>query len=352
MLITSAGLGLSGQFGPLTVAAAEEVSAPGQPNGKEGRTNELQKIIETQQEILRSVNRLRDETEVAKQRNAEALQNLRDETAAAMQRTREELSRDTGALGRVLAHQFGNQVDTLQQMNRSTVITFSVLAGLGLVSLLAVSLVLWRVLRQITEPGWAQTQVRVGPGEARAALVEDQSNALTGVSGEPEGTTVLASLHKLERLEKRILQLESEAAPGRGRENGGEPRPESAQSAAGARTIRDIAKTDSAEVRESLDRGQALLKSGSPQEALEHFLRAIRAGPGTAEAYLRKGSALEQLGRLNDALAAYDEAIAADPTLNSAYLRKGGLCNRLGRLDEAFQSFERVLQTLDRPTRS
>jgi len=337
-LIACACLGLPSRFEPLNLVAAEEVAAPLELQGGDSRTNELQKILESQETLLTTVNRLCEEAEAATRRNEETIQKLREEATAATQRTRDELNKNSGALEQLIARQFESQVDVLQKMNHSTVLTFSALVGLGLLAFLGVAFVLWRAMRQMAQPVWAQTQVRVGHGEPVSALGGDNAKALPGASGAPAERTVLASVQKLDRLEKRLLQLESDTGSARAGGKGRKP-------ASGARA----AKNQPAEVRESLDRGQTLMKSGCPQEALECFVRALQTGAAGAEAHLWKGNALEQLGRLEEALRAYDDAIAADPTLNTAHLRKGGLCNRLGRLEEAFHSFEQVLESLGKP---
>ena len=335
--IAFTGFGFPAHFGPKTAEAAEVVPVPGQLNEGDSRTNQLQKILETQEILLDTVNRIREETEAATRRNEEALQKLREETVAATQRTRDELLKSSGALEHLLARQFESQFDILQKMNHSTVLTFSALVGLGLMAFLGVAYVLWRAMRQMAQSGWAQAQVRVGPGEPVSAIAGYDPRALPGVGAE---RTVLASVQKLEGLEKRILQLESEAASARGRGNGVKPSGERSKSA----------RQESPEVLELLEKGQALLRAGRAEEALEKLARAAAAAPASAETHLWKGSALEQLGRLDEALAAYNDAIAADPTLNTAHLRKGGVCNRLGRMDEAFHSFEQVLDSLGKPS--
>jgi tetratricopeptide (TPR) repeat protein len=344
-VLVSMSLEFPAPLAPTKTVAAEAVSAPLQVNAAESRTNELEKILATQETLVNTVNQMREATESAAQRNAEALRRLREEMTAATQRTRDELVRNSGALEQVLGRQFEREVDILQKMNRSTVVTFSALIGLGLMAFVSVSIVLWRALRRMAEPRWAQANVGLGSSEPVPALPGDQADEFAGMSAQLGDATLPASVQKLERLEKRILQLESEAAAAAGRRNPGKTGSE--PSHAGSR--RDNGKKESAEVKEWLDKGQALLKSGQTEEALEHFGRAIRAGSVGGEPHVWKGTALEELGRLDEALAAYNEAIAADPALNTAHLRKGGLCNRLGRLDEAFLSFERVLQSLGRP---
>src|SRR3989442_8410477 len=204
--IALTGFGFPAQFRPINAEAAEVASAPaaGAINDEaDSRTNQLQRIIETQEILLNTVNQIRENTEAATRRNEEALQKLREETVAATQRTRDELLKSSGALEHLLARQFESQFDVLQKMNRSTVLTFSALVGLGLMAFLGVAYVLWRAMRQMAQSGWAQTQVRVGPGEPAPAIAR-------GFQDVGPERTVLASVQNLEGLESRILQLESE----------------------------------------------------------------------------------------------------------------------------------------------
>jgi len=324
------------------VLAGEGVPVPDEVNAGGGQTNELQQILQKQETLLNAVNQMRTETETAARLNGEKLEKLREETVSATQRTRDELLKSSGALEHLLSRQFESEVDILQKMNHSTVLTFSSLVGLGLLAFVGVSVVLWRAMKRMSEPRWAQ--MTVGPGEPiPAALSDDPAKALPGASGEAGAKKLPASMQKLEKLEKRILQLESEAASARSRGHSGKP---ASESMSDNRTRRDSGKKESGEVKDLLEQGQVLLKSGQAEQALENFIRAIQAGPAGGEPYVWKAAALEQLGRLEEALAAYNEAIAAHPAMNTAYLRKGALCNRLGRMDEAFQSFEKVLGSL------
>ena len=62
---------------------AEEVAAPLELQGGDSRTNELQKILESQESLLSTVNRLCEEAEAATRRNEETIQKLREEDTAA-----------------------------------------------------------------------------------------------------------------------------------------------------------------------------------------------------------------------------------------------------------------------------
>ena len=65
-----------------------------------------------------------------------------------------------------------------------------------------------------------------------------------------------------------------------------------------------------------------------PAEALEHLDRALALAPGLAVAHLTRGNVLQPLGRHAEALAAYDRALALDPSLVDAHCNRG-LCRML-----------------------
>src|SRR5216110_2907564 len=158
LVISGVLLGFANPFGPSQALAGEGAPVPEEPHQGESRTNELQKILESQETLLNTVNQIRVETESAARLHAEGLEKLREETVAATQRTRDELLKSSGALEHLLARQFESEVDILQKMNRSTVLTFSSLVGLGLMAFVGVSIVLWRAMKRMSEPRWAQAQ--------------------------------------------------------------------------------------------------------------------------------------------------------------------------------------------------
>ena len=107
------------------VLAGEGVPVPDEVNAGGGQTNELQQILQKQETLLNAVNQMRTETETAARLNGEKLEKLREETVSATQRTRDELLKSSGALEHLLSRQFESEVDILQKMNHSTVLTFS-----------------------------------------------------------------------------------------------------------------------------------------------------------------------------------------------------------------------------------
>jgi tetratricopeptide (TPR) repeat protein len=64
--------------------------------------------------------------------------------------------------------------------------------------------------------------------------------------------------------------------------------------------------------------GNALLESGKPREAIEHYEQALRIKPDYAEAHNNLGVALMELGRTQDAIAQYEQALRINPNFSEA----------------------------------
>jgi len=135
-------------------------------------------------------------------------------------------------------------------------------------------------------------------------------------------------LSAIDRLEKRVGEMESAAAGTHTTTNGHK------QIAAPVANTR---------VTTILGKGQALLNLDQPEEALEQFKEALSIDPKNVEAWIKKGTALERLQRIDEAIAAYDQAIAMDTSTATAYLFKAGVYNRQKKYAEALQCYEKAL---------
>lgn len=155
------------------------------------------------------------------------------------------------------------------------------------------------------------------PPSARAAL--EFSNArLLGV---------------IERLEKRILELEHSAR----------------LPLDGNHTHATVSESpDERRVADLIVEGQLYLDTNKPEKALSCFDSALEMQPGLAEALIKKAAALEKLEKTDEAIACYDRAIESEDSATTALLQKGGLLNRLSRYEEALQCYERALQTQEK----
>jgi tetratricopeptide (TPR) repeat protein len=86
--------------------------------------------------------------------------------------------------------------------------------------------------------------------------------------------------------------------------------------------------------------GDALLRTGQFDEALQCFDRALKMDPRCARAWAGRGAALSKLNRVGEALACAERALENDGTLDAAFVLKGDLLRRVGSLDEALACYD------------
>jgi tetratricopeptide (TPR) repeat protein len=270
-----------------------------------------------------------------------SVESNRAETAAFQQNTAA-LVTDIKLLQQNIADQRDSQSESLRKAEQILLLV----AGIGMVALLLVVIMVFLQLRAATrliELAMAPSALNaprtmpvvetaaVLPPSARAAL--EFSNArLLGV---------------IERLEKRILELEhSTHTPlaesngnghGNGNGNGFENTPETPEE----RRVTDL-----------IVEGQLFLDTNKADKALTCFDAVLESQPDMAEALIKKANALEKLERMDDAIACYDRAIEAEDSATTALLQKGGLLNRLARYEEALQCYERALRTQEKKAAS
>ncbi len=94
-----------------------------------------------------------------------------------------------------------------------------------------------------------------------------------------------------------------------------------------------------------LQRGEKLLESQKPQEALENFQK-LTGGikPKNPQAWKSKGNALFQLERYEGALAAYDKALQLQPNDSKTLNNKGKVFYQIGRYQEALDVYEQAIK--------
>jgi tetratricopeptide (TPR) repeat protein len=265
------------------------------------------------------------------------------------------------ALEQSIAVQHAADVAMAQRAQQWTLALIALfgLAALGILSLMVYFQ--WKSFLQLAEIS-ARQIAAVNSGDTKALPVVDSA---VGQLASPGRVAVESSnarlLGAVEKLEKRILELEHDIqpplaeknlAPGQADPQKIEPAPATA-SAPSAVNGRANGKTQDTLDREEcianlFAEGQALMNAGEAEKALECYEVALRLSPRHPEALVKKGAALEKLGRLDEAIVWYDHAIEADNALTVAYLQKGGLFNRLARYDEALRCYERALQTQEK----
>jgi tetratricopeptide (TPR) repeat protein len=90
--------------------------------------------------------------------------------------------------------------------------------------------------------------------------------------------------------------------------------------------------------------GNDLLQAGQADEAIAHFLKAVKIQPDYSEAYNNLGNALLQEGRADEAIIRYQKALAIKPDYAEAYSNLGNALMQKGRVDEAVAHFQKALE--------
>jgi tetratricopeptide (TPR) repeat protein len=344
----------------ITLAAEPKPSADAQS---------YEQLQEQQQSILRALDQARQEAIAT----ARAIESVREETAATAKRNSEAVESRLGRIEESVNAQHERELENIQKSHRLMLIIVGIFAGVGFFGMLFFAVYLLRVMNRRTEAlvsqvvtqslGPAFVPAALGPGDTQMTPVNrvEQSNA--------------RFLNTIERLEKRIHELESAAEPapapgprpapapvvpepkkpaesaravGEASAESTEPRTSTEPESAGARVKSERAERD-ARVALLLGKGQALLNLQQADNALACFDEVIALDSTNAEAFVKKGIALERLARLDEAIDSYDRAIALDDSMTMAYLSKGGVFNRLERYGEALQCYEQALRAQQKP---
>jgi len=213
-----------------------------------------------------------------------------------------------------------------------------IFAAVGCLTVLSMAYFQWRTVSKLAEissslpRAFGATAALAGPGVGESSVLSvggsvDQSN--------------MRLLGTIERLEKRILEIEhsthptlhaqsltTDALPGSTGGNGHSD---------------EHARFDSL-----LGKGQSLLNLEKVEEALACFDEILTSEPRHVETLMKKAAALERLGKLDEAVKCCDEAIAADGSLTVAYMYKGGLFNRMERYNDALACYEQALHAKEK----
>lgn len=270
-----------------------------------------------------------------------AIEQARQDAEAAAKRTAEAMEARFNRIEQAVNAQRDHEIETMQSAHRFTLIVVGIFSGVGFIGMLIIALLLLRTMQRRTEAA-AMHPAGVPLGQAYAAAGALGAGETNLAILNPAEQSSARFLGAVERLEKRIHELETTAQPGPTEQSETPPVENlEAEMSAAARAGSDTA----ARVALLLGKGQALLNLQQADTALECFDEAINLDPTSAEAFVRKGAALERLGRLDEAIDAYDRAIAADNAMTMAYLCKGGVFNRLERYSEALQCYEQALRT-------
>jgi len=320
MLVWVAAASLAGEGAPL----ATTLVSP----GDETNVQQVARALWQLQWQLRS-------NQIALEQNAQEAREVAARNAEALARGLQQIESAFSAQQQALAARNTQELQAIQRSNRVTLILGGALGMLACLALGAMSWFQWRISRAWT----GISALWPGPQGTLPGPVQDSNRRLLGA---------------MERLEKRLQQLEHSVAPALkepSRPLVKEGNGESSSTEPGGPRAEDSAPTagpSHSRIQTLLGEGKMKLQENDPESALRCFDEVLELAPNHGEALVKKGAALERLQKLNEACECYDRAIAADESMTIAYLHKGGLCNRLERFKEALECYEKALRTQER----
>jgi tetratricopeptide (TPR) repeat protein len=311
-----------------------EPASPGPVPGKTDETNA--------QETPRAYLQLQEQlhaTQLAIERN-------RLEADAAAAENAKAFANRLQGVEQALSLQRAQELEAMQSSNRAVLTVAGLFAVFGFLAMLFMAYFQWRTINRLAEISAALPVAHaLGGGPPVAALGTGDTPLVTVISAQQSSLRLLGAL---ERLEKRIYQLEHTPDPPR-HEGPSPGQAEEVAPSVGAMSAAApsdaAAPADAARIRVLLDKGKSLLNLDQAEKAVACFDQVLALEPNHPEALVQKGAALERLRKLDEAIACYDRAIEADGSMTVAYLYKGGLFNRMERFGEALQCYEQALRT-------
>ena len=267
-----------------------------------------------------------------------AIEQARLESSQEMRTNALILSARLEFLESALTRQREQNLQSIQESNRTMLLMAGSIVGIGLLALAFTALFQSRGMNRLAD-------IATGFANERALLAgvlpaHTGANETLLLGPGPAHATNQAMLATIERLERRIRELED--TPMLPFTDANPPNGETKLSA----TRNGDAEHRSADhVSVLIGKGQVLLSLGQLEAALACFDDAVQAAPNHAEAHMKRGLALERLKRADEALACYDRAIALNRSLTQAYLSKGAVFNRLERYAEALACYEQALHS-------
>jgi tetratricopeptide (TPR) repeat protein len=295
-------------------------------------------------ETLRSYLQLQEQLHTVQM----SLEKNRQEAESAAARSAEALAGRLQAIEQSLSAQRARELEGLQSANRWMLLAAGIFAAVGCLTVLLMAYFQWRTVSKLAEisaslpRAFAGAAALTGPGSGESAVLS---------LGGPVEQSNMRLLGTIERLEKRILEIENSTHPTH------PPQSLAAENLAGSETpVKTNANGDGLSNERTrfdslLGKGQSLLNLEKVEEALACFDEILAADPRHVETLMKKAAALERLGKLEEAVKCCDEAIAVNGSLTVAYLYKGGLFNRMERFSEALACYEQALEAKEK-TRS
>jgi tetratricopeptide (TPR) repeat protein len=312
-------------------AQSVDASAPASalPAADSGSNEALRAYLQLQEQI--------HDTQLSIERNR-----LQAQAAAAQEAMA--LSNRLQAIEQSMTFQRSTDLEEAQRTNHMLLGVLGIFAAIGLGAVLLMVYFQSRAVSRLADISTALAASRQFALPAAGSLGFHEADALTNGSVEQSNSRLTTLVQHLER---RIAELEQTATALPLKEpqappSNGEPKthPELA--------LNSDREDQSSPVLKLMERGQSLISSDRPEDAIACFDEILAMEPNNAEALVKKGTALEKMRQPQEALEYYDRAIAADGSLTIAYLHKGGLCSRLEKYGDAMECYERALHTQEK----
>ena len=305
--------------------------------------------ISAAQQALRAYLRLQEQLQATQR----ALQEARTEAAGAARSNATVLAERLKLVDQNLAGRHLRDLEAMEGANRTALI---VVGTMTMAALLLMVFTAWFQMQSMQKFADAVADLRVSraleQGPPVRAIGEGESKALTI---DPAQQASLQFVEAVQRLQKRVEELEHTAGSVSAFRGNDRVQPDSTDKASKASTPAAVVESaappparEPAQAVVLLQKGQTLLSLDRAEEALACFEEALTSEPDNAELLLKKGTALERLERLDEAIASYDQAIAANKSLITAYLLKGGILSRMNRQPEALGCYEMALRNQHR----
>jgi tetratricopeptide (TPR) repeat protein len=91
--------------------------------------------------------------------------------------------------------------------------------------------------------------------------------------------------------------------------------------------------------------GNALVKDGKVDDAIEHYKKALEINPAYDMAHYNLGDALVMKGNLGEAIAQYRKALEINPSYEDAHYNLGNALAMKGNLEEAIAHYRKALES-------
>lgn len=267
-----------------------------------------------------------------------------------------------------------------QEMNKTIVVTVSVVAGIGLLVFLVTVYLQYRLISRPVQPYYLQPPpLALEAGHSQLSVGENRRVRPTETELVENSQVEDANerfVSAIERLEARIIHMEEglartdsiiysdsglpvgetesyveEAEDNQSRGETGkatnsevtyEPDSPGFETMANY-AMEDDSETDEMDVAVLEEEGKRFLQKEDWETAFRYYDQLVRLDGQRVDNWVNRGRALEMLKREEEAIDSYDHAIMANPDLPSPFLYKAALLSRMERFEEAQKFYNEAL---------